>query len=238
MVSTQVSNFANQGVKPPKNEALAPPNWRAIRIRYEAGILSVRAIGREYGVTHRAILKMAAKEGWVRALAPSIQAEAERLVAKEELQQSRVGEPERTDLAMDREVTTHAAQIVAEVKKAHRGLIGRSRSLAEAMLAELAAVQNAPELFGQVHALLEVGGEDVPVALLRRVAEIVDSLPQRARTFTSLVDAMRSLIGMEREAYGMSAQDGAGRPKVTIMDFTGKGDPDAAPIPADEDEDE
>lgn len=135
---------------------------------------------------------------------------------------------ERGAVVTDASLVDHGAQMVAQIKRQHRGIVERSRSLAETLLAELAAVTNAPEMFAQVHMLL-ADGEEVSATVLRRMAEAVESLPSRARTLAVLVDAVRSLIGAEREAYGMTAQDGTGRPLAVVKDYTGKDDHDAPP---------
>ncbi|VXD05841.1 conserved hypothetical protein [Enterobacterales bacterium 8AC] len=46
---------------------MAKPDWEAIESAYRAGVLSLREIGTEYGVTEGAIRKRAKKYGWVRS---------------------------------------------------------------------------------------------------------------------------------------------------------------------------
>ena len=45
---------------------MATPDWEAIESAYRAGVLSLRDIGEQYGVTEGAIRKRAKKCGWVR----------------------------------------------------------------------------------------------------------------------------------------------------------------------------
>lgn len=45
---------------------MATPDWEAIESAYRAGVLSLRDIGEQYGVTEGAIRKRAKKLGWVR----------------------------------------------------------------------------------------------------------------------------------------------------------------------------
>lgn len=45
---------------------MATPDWEAIESAYRAGVLSLRDIGEQYGVTEGAIRKRAKKFGWVR----------------------------------------------------------------------------------------------------------------------------------------------------------------------------
>ncbi|HBR4372331.1 TPA: hypothetical protein UO056_004568 [Klebsiella pneumoniae] len=45
---------------------MATPDWEAIESAYRAGVLSLREIGAQYGVTEGAIRKRAKRDGWVR----------------------------------------------------------------------------------------------------------------------------------------------------------------------------
>lgn len=45
---------------------MATPDWEAIESAYRAGVLVLRDIGEQYGVTEGAIRKRAKKLGWVR----------------------------------------------------------------------------------------------------------------------------------------------------------------------------
>jgi hypothetical protein len=66
---------------------------------------------------------------------------------------------------------------------------------------------------------------------------LVSSLPQRTKIVKDLADALHKVIGLEREAHGLNTISGSdGRPVVIIRDYTGRGDPDAPPRPAAEDE--
>lgn len=206
---------------------LAPVPWGAIQPHYCAGIRSLEDIGREFGVSKAAIHKHARKHGWERDLKARIQARAEAKVNA-----AAVTNPgERLTAATERETVEANAQAIVTIRLAHRKLIGRARGIADALLTELGVVTHEPEVIGQVQAML-AAGEEPDTALLRRVAEVVESLPGRAKTLVMLLEALRSCIGMEREAFGLDTADGAGRPMVIIKDFTGRGDPDAPARPA------
>jgi hypothetical protein len=83
--------------------------------------------------------------------------------------------------------------------------IRRARGIVEALLAELACVTDEPQLFGEVHMLLG-SGDDVPVVLLRRLADIVEALPGRARVARDLVETLRSV-----------APSGVNEPTVVVL---------------------
>jgi hypothetical protein len=58
------SNTSKNGNRRPASE------WRAIRAVYEANGISIRAIGRQHGISHEAIRQRAAAEGWTRQALP------------------------------------------------------------------------------------------------------------------------------------------------------------------------
>ena len=94
MWSLAVFGFDVEDIEPglddePEADMGADDLVRGIR-SYRAGILSVRAIARSFGISAPAILKHAKKQGWRRAeLAPRIrQAAQERLAADDKLASS------------------------------------------------------------------------------------------------------------------------------------------------------
>ncbi|WP_199688863.1 hypothetical protein [Pectobacterium carotovorum] len=50
----------------PAEEVMAEPDWGAIETAYCAGVLSLRKIEAQYGISEGAVRKRAAKLGWVR----------------------------------------------------------------------------------------------------------------------------------------------------------------------------
>jgi hypothetical protein len=65
--------------KPPEKR---PIDWEAIERDYRAGVMTLRQISQDRGVSHVAIDKRAKKLGWSRDLTVKIQAKAEELVNK------------------------------------------------------------------------------------------------------------------------------------------------------------
>lgn len=64
---------------------MASPDWEAIESAYRAGLMSIREIASQQGITHTAINKRAKKEGWERDLKAKIKAKADSLVSKREV---------------------------------------------------------------------------------------------------------------------------------------------------------
>lgn len=213
-----------------KPDELLPIDWAGIEIEHRAGITPLRAIAKRFGCTHGAINKRAKREGWIRDLKPKIHARADELVSRAALRA--VSSPAPVDTAALRETLTVEANAMALaiVQLDHRAGIGRNRRLVLGLLTELEATCNAPDAYAIAEAMLcETPGltpetvEDM-VTMVRFVA----TLPHRVKMAKELSDAMRTVVAMEREAFGLNAASvGDGRPLVIIRDYTGRGDPDS-----------
>lgn len=175
------------------------PDWERIEADYRAGLLSVREIAAAQGISHTAIQKKAKAEGWERDLSKRIQAKADALVAKREVASQVATE---TKLATDQAIVDANAQVIANIRLAHRTDISRSRTLAMALLAELEIETGDRDLFEQLGEMLrseDDKGQDKRNDIYRKVisgAARVDSMKKLAET-------LKTLIGLEREAYGL-----------------------------------
>lgn len=114
---------------------MATPDWEAIESAYRAGLLSVREIGSQQGVTHTAINKRAKKEGWERDLKAKIKAKAEALVSKREVSKQVSTEK----MVSERQLIEANAEVIATVRMEHRGDIRRARNIANSLFDELEA---------------------------------------------------------------------------------------------------
>lgn len=176
----------------------AAPDWERIEGDYRAGLLSVREIAASQGISHTAIQKRAKAEGWVRDLSKRIQDKAEALVAKREVAKSVAMETSVSDLA----IIDANAEVIAGIRLAHRKDIARSRNLAMALLAELEAVTGSTELFEQLGEMLRAPddkGQDKRNDLYQKAI----SMSGRVSNMKALSDTLKTLVGLEREAYGI-----------------------------------
>lgn len=185
------------------SEVKRTTDWERIEADYRAGLLSVREIAATQGVSHTAINKRAKAEGWDRDLSAKIKAKAEALVSKRE-----VSAQVSTDRAeTDRAIIEANAEVIANVRLAHRKDIGRARTLAMSLLAELEAQTTDRELFAKVAELLSGGSDDDQIALPDKMMDLyraVTSLPGRTKTMKDLGDTLHKLISLEREAYDIA----------------------------------
>ena len=185
------------------SEVKRTTDWERIEADYRAGLLSVREIAATQGVSHTAINKRAKAEGWDRDLSAKIKAKAEALVSKRE-----VSAQVSTDRAeTDRAIIEANAEVIANVRLAHRKDIGRARTLAMSLLAELEAQTTDRELFAKVAELLSGGSDDDQIALPDKMMDLyraVTSLPGRTKTMKDLGDTLHKLISLERDAYDIA----------------------------------
>lgn len=216
-----------------KTDQLAPVPWARIEPHYLAGIRSVRAIAQEFGVTHGAIRKHAAKEGWIRSLAHDIHAKADRIV--DAVSTTSVSPPVSTPVskAKDAAIVEAGAQMVADLRLEHRGRIRQLRTIIATQLDALSAVSGTPELFGQVYDALH-SDEELPRDTMARMVEVVAALPAQVKVTKDLTECLARCIALEREAFGLNTTEAGQRRLVVVKDYTGKGDPDAPPMPDEE----
>ena len=176
-------------------------DWERIENEYRAGLLSIREIAATQGVTDTAIRKRARRDGWERDLEPKIKAKADALVRTAEVRTQ-----VRTDNALsERELVEANAEVIANVRLAHRKDIGRARSLAMNLLAELEAQTGNLDLLGELGELL--GGDEDGNGISDKMLALyhaVTSLPGRTKTMKDLGDTLHKLISLERDAYDIA----------------------------------
>lgn len=179
----------------------AAPDWERIEADYRAGVLSVREIAAAQGVSHTAINKRVKAEGWERNLAKRIQEKADALVSKREVS-SRVS----TETAVsDRVIVEANAEVIAGIRMTHRQDIARSRRVAMSLLDELEVVTENRALFEELGELLRAEddrGNDRRNDIYNKVI----SSAGRVASMKQLADTLKTLVGLEREAYGIGAE--------------------------------
>jgi hypothetical protein len=189
----------------------AAPDWERIEADYRAGLLSIREIASQHGITDTAIRKRATRDSWTRDLAKRIQDKAEALVRTAEVR-SQV----RTEKAIsDRELVDANAGLLANVQISQRKDVARGRALVMSLLAELEAETGDIELFQQLGEMLRSDddkGHDKRNDLYQKVI----SSAGRIDGMKKLADAMKTLIGLEREIYGL-ANDVAPPPTASVV---------------------
>ncbi|QQD56679.1 hypothetical protein MHB_0010675 [Pseudomonas fluorescens BBc6R8] len=179
------------------------PDWEAIERAYRAGLLSIREIASTQGITHGAINKRAKRDGWERDLKAKIQAKADALVSKRTVST----EVSTKQADTEREIIEVNAEVIANVRMAHRGDISRGRRLTNKLLDELECLTDNRELFDQLGELMhdpDDSGFDKRNELYGKVI----SLPGRSKTMKEMAETLKTLISLERQAYDLDAKPG------------------------------
>lgn len=175
---------------------MATPDWEAIESAYRAGLMSIREIASQHGITHGAINKRAKRDGWERDLKAKIKAKADALVSKRE-----VSKQVSTETATNERILIEAnAEVIANVRMEHRGDIRRARNIANTLLTELEAECTDVAALEQLGELLR-REDDKGMDKLNDLYHKVISMPGRVKSMKDLSDTLKNLIGLERQAY-------------------------------------
>lgn len=189
-------------------------NWEQIEAEYRSGIKSLRQIAQGFGVAESTIRKHAKKNEWTRDLNPKIHAKADAIVRNEAVRSS-----VRTVSAFTEKQTIDAnADLIAEVRISHRKDIQRARNIGNKLfdeLDEMVGTQQA-ELLAQLGELM-YKPNDKGVDRLNDLYEKIIQLPNRVKAFKDLSDSLKTLVGLEGEAYGLNQDQGPKEDALTTL---------------------
>ena len=175
-------------------------DWESVERDYSAGLLSLREIGDKHGVTEGAIRKRAKKEEWIRDLTAKIAKKSDDLVRKEMVR----SEVRSEKAVSEKEIIEVNAQAIVNIKLAHRGDIRKSKNIVNALFDELELTTDNRELFEQLGELLRQESESGQDKLNDIYKKCI-SMPQRIDGVKKLTDALKTMIGLEREAYDIQS---------------------------------
>lgn len=177
------------------------PDWERIEQLFRAGLLSVREIAAACGVSHTAINKRSKAEGWDRDLNAKIKAKADSLVSKREVSTKVSTET----LATERGIVEANAEVIADIRMAHRTDIGRSRRLANKLLDELENLTDNRDLFEELGELMR-DPDDKGFDRRNELYGKVISLSGRTKTMKELGETLKTLVALERQAYDLDTK--------------------------------
>lgn len=182
---------------------MTKPDWEAIESAYRAGLMSLREIASQHNISEGAIRKRAKRDDWSRDLSAKIKERAEDLVRKEEVRKQ-----VRTETTLTERVLIEAsAEVIASVRMEHRGDIRRAREITNSLFDELGAECADIESLRKLGELMldpDENGRD----RLNEVYQSIIALPERVKAVKALSDAMKNLIGLERQAYDIGDDKG------------------------------
>jgi len=168
-------------------------DWDAIEPHYRANVRSLRDIGAEFGVSDAAIIKHASKMGWERDLGGKIKAKADAKLAAALVATERADQPAaKLTEAVRVEVE---AEVQARVRHSHRTDINRSKSIVNRYLATLESLEITEAPSAAVAESLRKGAAKLPP---------MAPLKEHIAMLKQLIEGQKSLVTMEREAYGIA----------------------------------
>lgn len=173
-------------------------DWDAVEIDYRAGVKTLRQMADEHGCTNGRISQISKERGWTRDLAAKIKAKADEKLNK--LSLSTELSTER--LLSEKQVIEANSDMQVQVRREQRQDITRSRKLVIALLAELEEATGSIELFKDLGELM-LSPDDKGADKLNELYHKVISLGGRTSTMKSLADSLKTLVGLEREAFGI-----------------------------------
>ena len=179
-------------------------DWEKIELDYRAGIKSLRQIADEHGITHGSINKRAKRDGWSRDLSAKIKAKTDELVSKS-LVSSEVSKEKRLT---EKQIVDEGAAALTNIRLGQRKDIQRSRSIAMKLFDELehqVGVENAENLekLGELLRTEDDKGRDA----LNDIYQKIISMPGRVKSMKDLSDTLKTLIALERQAFGLDDEN-------------------------------
>ncbi len=177
-------------------------DWEAVEHDWRAGIKTKQQMATQYGVSRAAMDKRFTKLGIDRNLADKIRAKTDSIVKKSIV----VPPADPLSPAQERDIVEANAAMQSQIILNHRTDIQRTRALSMKLLGELEFQTDNADL---LHDLAEVMCEPDEKGQNKRLElfEKVISLGSRAGTMKTLADALRNLITMERQAFGLDEKD-------------------------------
>lgn len=171
-----------------------PPttDWDAIEREYRLGIRANTAIARSHGITEGAIRKRAKAEGWTKDLNAQVKAKADDLVRKREVraqvrQEQRVSERKEVEIAALQQV---------DIRLGERRDIVKARTILNDLMADLDAAMDRAAEPVDISQLS-------PADQLKHHEARMRSLGTRVANIKTLTEALRNLITLERQAFGI-----------------------------------
>ncbi len=199
-------------------------DWEAIERDFRAGIRTLRDIASDHGISHCTIDKRAKKDGWERDLSVRIKSKAEAIVNK--LQVDREVNKE-SRLFTEREIVDINANIQATIQLRQRGRIQKHQDLGEKLLKELELQTTGIEDFERLAELMK---SDDGFDKLNELYKKVIATPSRIDSFKKLSESLKTLTGLERQAFGMAdngngeADDKPASKRITFEVISGRND--------------
>lgn len=171
-------------------------DWTYARVQYELGIRSLSDIAKDIGVADSTVNNRSQREGWIRDPLARARLQAEREAIEAEKYQKELATTQR-------EVVQVTAVMQSKILVGHREDIKRARRIVGKMMEELEGVTDHVVDFEELGEVLRSENERGTDRLNDTYRKII-SMPERSSTMNSLAQALKTLIQLERQAFGIS----------------------------------
>lgn len=176
------------------------PDWEKIELDYRSNVKTLRQIADEHGLAHSSIAKRAKRDNWTRDLAAKIKAKSEELVNK-----SLANKPANKETRIsEQQIIDANATAITNIRLGQRKDIQRSRKIAMSLFDELehqVGIENVENLekLGELLRSDDDKGRDALNDLYMKII----SMPGRVKSMKDLSDTLKTLIALERQAFGL-----------------------------------
>ena len=179
-------------------------DWEKIELDYRAGVKTLRQIADEHDISHVSINKRAKRDGWVRDLSAKIKAKADDLVTKSLVTNEVTNEKRLTE----KQIIDEGATALTNIRLGQRKDIQRSRKIAMSLFDELehqVGIENVENLekLGELLRSDDDKGRDALNDLYMKII----SMPSRVKSMKDLSDTLKTLIALERQAFGLDDEN-------------------------------
>lgn len=175
-------------------------DWERCEKEYARGIRSNCDLANEFGVSETAIRKRAKQYGWVKDLSAKIKLKTEAKVRKIEFESHGSSS---IDIRTEAEIVESEAEQRAGIHIRHRKHIVKFNGLADALFEELYAQTINKDDFVKLGELMR-NEDQQSVDKLNELYRKVIATPSRVDSTKKLSETLKTLIGLERQAYGLS----------------------------------
>jgi hypothetical protein len=189
-------------------------DWVGIEVEYRAGIKTVEQIGKEYGVSKGRISQVAKRDGWARDLSKKIELKTQEKLNKLELNKT-LNKDKKRLVEADYIESVSDAQV--RIITRHQSTIAKYQELCDSLLDEIELMTGERLSFDQLGEIMADQETDRMNALYRKAV----SMPTRVDSVKKLVDTLKTLVGLERQAFGIAdnANGDANQGKNPIEDL-------------------
>jgi hypothetical protein len=181
-------------------------DWEAIEKEYRSGQLSIREIAKNHGCSEGAIRKKMKSLSVERDLSEQVAQKVRTELVRTEV---RTANP-----ISEKEIVEAAAARSVEVIRSHRIRIAEGGKVVALLMSQLLdAAEKREEIVAEIEK--ETEGDEQPNRrnmMLKAVA-----LQSNASTAVSLSLALKNLVGLEREAFSITTEEGSKNDQVIVQ---------------------